>query len=70
MLHDFIRDVLIDAVKAREVRNDVAPEELAAYCIHALGAASTLRSRTAVDRLVDVTLVGLRPPQRTTERKR
>jgi hypothetical protein len=35
--------------------------ELAAYCVHALAAASRLPSVAAVARLVDVTLAGLRP---------
>jgi hypothetical protein len=43
------------------VRDDVAPEELANYCIHAL-AASSLPSWAAVRRLVQVTLAGLQPP--------
>ncbi len=60
-LRDFIRDLLLDAVKAGDVRDDAPPEELADYCIHALGAASTLRSKSAVQRLVAVTLSGLRP---------
>jgi AcrR family transcriptional regulator len=63
-LSDFIRDVLIDAMKAGHVRRDVAPEELAGYCISALGAARSLRSKPAVQRLVAVTLAGLRPPRR------
>jgi hypothetical protein len=70
LLHDFMRDLLVDAAKAGAVRNDVAAEELAAYCIHALGAASRLRSKPAVQRLVAVTLAGLRPAQRSKERKR
>jgi len=36
--------------------------ELAAYCLHAL-AAGTLPSEAAVERLVAVTLAGLRPPR-------
>jgi hypothetical protein len=45
------------------LRNDVAPDELASYCLHALAAASSLPSKTAVRRLVTVTLAGLRPPR-------
>ncbi len=37
------------------------PDELATYCLHALSAAGDLTSRTAVRRLVRVTLDGLRP---------
>ena len=60
-LSHFIRDLLIEAAKSRAVRNDVAPDELANYCLHALSAAGCLASKTAVRRLVAVTLAGLRP---------
>lgn len=56
----FVEGVLIEASDAGEVRADVPPEELAAYCIQALAAASSLRSGAAVQRLVTVTLDGLR----------
>lgn len=39
----------------------MAPEELAALCVHALAAAASLPSGAAVRRLVDVVLAGLRP---------
>ncbi|MBA2423836.1 MAG: TetR/AcrR family transcriptional regulator, partial [Actinobacteria bacterium] len=42
-------------------RDDVSPDELASYCLHALSAAGGLSSRAAVRRLVTVTLAGLRP---------
>jgi AcrR family transcriptional regulator len=60
-LHDFIRDLLIPGVEAGDIRDDVAPDELAAYCLHALTAAGNLPSQAAVHRLVTVTLAGLRP---------
>jgi AcrR family transcriptional regulator len=59
-VHDMIKGLLIEAAEAGYVRDDVAPEELASYCIHALGAASRLPSKAAVRRLVAVTLAGLR----------
>jgi AcrR family transcriptional regulator len=62
-VHAMIRDVLEEASAAGLVRNDVAVDELAAYCLHALAAAGSLPSMAAVGRLVDVTLVGLRPPR-------
>jgi hypothetical protein len=46
-------------VATGDVRDDVAPDELAGYCLHALAAARELRSRTAARRLVTVTLAGL-----------
>ena len=61
-LHRMIRDLITDAATARNVRTDVASDELARYCLHALSAASTLPSGPAVRRLVEVTLAGLRPP--------
>jgi len=62
-LKKFIRDLLTEAAKAGDVRDDVAADELASYCVHALEAASSLTSATAVRRLVAVTLGGLRPPR-------
>jgi len=62
-LKGFIRDLLVACVKTGDVRTDVAPDELAGYCLHALTAASSLPSKVAVRRLVAVTLTGLRPPR-------
>jgi AcrR family transcriptional regulator len=59
-VQDMIRDLLASAVKAGEVREDVPPDELASYCVHALAGAGTQRSKAAVRRLVSVTLAGLR----------
>ena len=55
------RDLLAEGAEAGAVRDDVAPDELAGYCLHALSAARTLPSTAAVRRLVSVTLAGLRP---------
>ena len=60
-LHDLVRDLLADASKTGDARDDVPPEELASYCLHALAGAGGLPSRVAVRRLVAVTLAGLRP---------
>jgi AcrR family transcriptional regulator len=62
-LNDLIRDLLVEGVDAGDVRNDIAPEELARYCVHALAAAGGLPSKAAVRRLVAVPLAGLRPPR-------
>ncbi len=59
-LGTMIRDLIAAAAKAGAVRNDVAPGELASYCLHALTAASGMRSKAAVRRLVQVTMAGLR----------
>ncbi|HWD72947.1 MAG TPA: TetR/AcrR family transcriptional regulator [Actinomycetota bacterium] len=61
-LSDLIRDLLAEAATAGDIRDDVAPDELANYCLSALTAAGTLPSKAAVRRLVTVTLAGLRPP--------
>lgn len=61
-VHDMIRDLLAAAAKEGEVRDDVPPDELASYCVHALAGANAQRSKAAVHRLVAVTLAGLRPP--------
>jgi AcrR family transcriptional regulator len=53
--------LLADAAKTGEIRDDIAPIELARYCLHALAAAGSLPSKAAVRRLVRVTLAGLRP---------
>jgi AcrR family transcriptional regulator len=62
-VHGLIKDLLTVAAASGEVRDDVAPEELAGYCLHALTAAGSLSSKAAVRRLVTVTLAGLRPPR-------
>ena len=41
-LRDMIRDLLTEAAKTSDVRDDVAPDELASYCLYALTAASNL----------------------------
>ncbi|HEY3512458.1 TetR/AcrR family transcriptional regulator [Kribbella sp. NPDC051137] len=64
---DHARSHLIDFVAERlgDVRTDVPKKELAAYAVHALGAAGAVPSKAAVRRLVAVTLSGLRdePPR-------
>jgi len=60
-LRALIRDLLAEAAKSGTVRDDIAPDELAAYCISALTAAGHARSNAAVNRLVTLTLDGLRP---------
>src|SRR6266540_3854452 len=69
-VHQMIRDLLIDAVKTGDVRDDVPPDELATYCVHALTGAGSQRSKTAVRRLVSVTLAGLRPPRSSSTNRR
>jgi AcrR family transcriptional regulator len=65
-LVEMIRDLLAEAARSGDIRDDVAPDELASYCLHALAAAGSLPSTTAVRRLVTVTLAGLQPPRPPT----
>ena len=62
-LIDLFRDLLTEVAVTGDLRDDVPPEELASYCLHALTAAGSLPSTDAVRRLVTVTLAGLRPPR-------
>lgn len=59
-LHGMIRDLLTEGTQTGDVRDDVSPDELATYCLHALTAAAALSSDAAAERLVTVTLSGLR----------
>lgn len=61
-LRDMVCDLLTEGAKTGQVRDDVEPEELANYCLHALTAASRLPSAAAVRRLVAITLAGVTPP--------
>jgi AcrR family transcriptional regulator len=61
-LRDMIRDLLSADAQAGAVRDDVGPDELATFCLHALAAASSAPTAAAVRRLVKVTLAGLRRP--------
>ena len=61
-LKHFLGELLAEGAQTGYVRDDVSPDELASYCLHALAAAGPLASRAAVRRLVAVTLTGLRPP--------
>ena len=60
-VREMLRELLAEGAEHGEIRDDVAPDELATYCIHALSAAQSLRSRAAVQRLVRVTLAALAP---------
>lgn len=60
-LSHFIQDLLREAAATGDVRDDVSPDELASYCLHALTAAASLPSKAAARRLVSVVLAGLRP---------
>jgi AcrR family transcriptional regulator len=59
-LDDFVKNLVGEAARAGEVRDDIAPDELTGFCLSALAGATSLRSKAAVQRLVEVTLTGLR----------
>jgi AcrR family transcriptional regulator len=60
-LTEFVRDLILEGATSGDLRADIAADELASYCLHALAGASSLPSKAAVRRLVRVTLTGLRP---------
>ncbi|MGI5379952.1 TetR/AcrR family transcriptional regulator [Streptomyces sp. CA-251387] len=62
-LHHMVQDLVTEAAKGGDVRDDIPPAELTRYCLSALAAARTLPSKAAVRRLVTVTLAGMRPPR-------
>jgi AcrR family transcriptional regulator len=67
-LRRLVADLIAQGARDGDLRNDVAPAELATYCLHALTAAGSLPSQAAVRRLIVVTLDGLRgstPGQRS-----
>ena len=57
MVHGLVTAAAADG----DVRTDVSPAEPATYCLASLDAAAELGSAEAVERLVAVTLDGLRP---------
>lgn len=61
-LTGFIRDLLAEGASSGELRDDVSPDELASFCLHAMTAASTLPTKAAVYRLVGITMAGVRQP--------
>jgi hypothetical protein len=65
-----IRDLISDAQRNSDVRDDVSPEELVTYCLHALTAASALPSKVGGRRLVEVTLDGLSVLKKPTKTPR
>ena len=64
-LHRMVAESIAEGAARGELRDDVAPEELSAYCLSAVAAGAGLESDAAVRRLVEVTLDGLRPPARS-----
>jgi AcrR family transcriptional regulator len=59
-LVEFVTTLISEAAERGEARDDIPAAELAAYCLHALTAAVTVPSDAALDRLIAVTMAGLR----------
>ena len=59
-LHAFVCGLVAEGAGKGVFRDDVSADELASYCLHALTAASSLPSKAAVRRLIQVILTGLR----------
>jgi hypothetical protein len=62
-LHDFLADLITEGATAGELRDDVPPGELAAFCLNALTGAGDLPDEAAVGRLVRVVLTALARPE-------
>lgn len=60
-LHRLMQDVLTEAVSRGTVRSDIPVEEVASFCINALDRGWTSSSTPALDRLIRMTLDGIRP---------
>ncbi|MGN2638982.1 TetR/AcrR family transcriptional regulator [Nocardia takedensis] len=60
-LRRLLTDVIAEAAAAGTVRTDIAADELATYCLHALTAAAELPADTAVTHLVALTRAGMNP---------
>lgn len=63
-LQKLVRDLIAEGATRGDYRDDVPADELASYCLHALTAAGTLSSKTAVHRLVSITVAALQRPTR------
>ncbi len=59
-LSGFLEEIIAEGAASGQLRSDIPPSELAAYCLHAASAADTLTGTAAVHRLVEVILTGLR----------
>jgi AcrR family transcriptional regulator len=62
-LHALVSDLITACMQTGDIPAQIPAGELASYCLHALGAAGTLPSPAAAQRLVAVTLAGLQTPQ-------
>lgn len=59
-VHEMVRDLITECVRAGELRDDVAADEMASYSLHAVAAADAQGADAAINRLLSVMLDGLR----------
>jgi hypothetical protein len=57
-----VEELISEGAAADHLRDDVPAGDLAAYCLHALTAAASMKGGDAVRRLVQVTMSGLCHP--------
>lgn len=65
-VHHLLRELLAEGVQTGVIRDDVPPDELAGYCLHALAAASSVPSTAALRRLVTIVMASVRPVRTPT----
>jgi AcrR family transcriptional regulator len=58
-LRELLTKLIVEGVEAGELRDDVPPNELALFCLHAAAGARYAESEAAVRRLLDLTMTGL-----------
>ena len=58
-LNDLLGSLLRESAAAGHIGHDVLADELARYCVHALGGMGEVGSEAAVQRLVAITIAAL-----------
>lgn len=61
-IHQLFADLIAESTTRGEIRNDFHVDELTHYCLHALDAASHMKTKAATGRLVGLILSALRTP--------
>lgn len=63
-LRGFLAHLIADAAKAGAIRRDIPTDELATYALAALDGAAQVTTKAAMGRLLELTLDGMRAPER------
>lgn len=58
-LQQFVRQLMVEAVKAEAIRSDIPPDELTAFVLGAVSAAADRPSKKSAEHLVELALAGL-----------